>query len=911
MNHFDEKHKKCLVTGLPVITLQNFTDVIINDGYSISLKKIGESVVYTESKGNFCNYDLDEYNKILDSFCSAVSVKKPYVQIRNLANVTGRPTLKTLKSQAGYFFNSQKAIAGIIIIQEPSWVKPFVEQAYRMFDTHMTYVSASNYEIAINKALEILETKTNEQSDLKSVKANRNEKNILISPAEIEELSNALQLLIPGNKNQSPAKISSDSPLAYLSESLELISRELDSLREREKKVQQEKLLESENARKRLRKLLSKAKKARGKLKEEEKSKHILLNNMHIQIWYLTDASTYGAVNKAYAEFHGLKTEDIAFKNIYDVHHKEVADLYFESNVKVYDTVKPVSYKKVVKNHLGNPRELKITKNPQLNSNGIIKYVVCSAEDITDQIEYEKKLIQSEERFQQMLSLVPDMLSVHDTDMNIVYSNWKGIAAVPEEKRVLGTKCYKTYRGFDDICPDCHAIKVIETKQEFAEQIELPNASWVDLRVIPLKGSNGSVELFLEWVRDITEQKEKEKLLLEAKQQAESANKAKSDFLANMSHEIRTPLNGIIGFTDLLKGTQLSAKQLEYLNYANASGHSLLSVINDILDFSQLQSGKVHLEKRKTDIHKLLYKYIDIAKHAINEKKVKLITVIDHNLPQFAMIDSDRLKQILINLLSNAAKFTHKGKIELIVSYNYISNKNGKALFMVRDTGIGISHTQQEKLFEAFCQKDSSKTRKYGGTGLGLTISDKIAKSMGSKIELESEPEKGSTFYFELAIETDAPVSTSNENQDIDISDESIDVNSKILVVEDDYMNINMVESILAQYVPNATVLKAFNGIQAYECYKSQKPDLILMDVQMPQMDGIEATLEIRNFEKSQQMKSVPIIALTACVLQQEKDKCFAAGMNDFLTKPVNLKRVKALIAQYLSPGDFQVFQVY
>ena len=247
--------------------------------------------------------------------------------------------------------------------------------------------------------------------------------------------------------------------------------------------------------------------------------------------------------------------------------------------------------------------------------------------------------------------------------------------------------------------------------------------------------------------------KKKNKRLDIALRKAEIASKAKTEFLANMSHEIRTPLNGVIGFSELLNNTNLTPLQKQYLQNTCTSAHSLMGIINDILDFSKIEAGKLELEKIKTDITELIEDTSDIIRYQASIKGIELLVNVNHNMPRYAVVDPVRLRQILVNLLNNAVKFTERGEIELKVTFTKKKNNLGTFGFFVRDTGIGISPEQEKKLFKAFSQADSSTTRKFGGTGLGLIISNKLAKKMGGEIKLKSEPGKGTTFFFDITTE--------------------------------------------------------------------------------------------------------------------------------------------------------------
>jgi len=536
---------------------------------------------------------------------------------------------------------------------------------------------------------------------------------------------------------------------------------------------------------------------------------------------------------------------------------------------------------------------------------------------------------------------------------------------------------------------------------------------------------------------DILQNRHNAELLFESKEQAAAATKAKSEFLANMSHEIRTPLNGVIGFTDLLKDTPLSPVQQEYVNYANVSGHTLLGIINDILDFSKIEAGMLELERVRTDIVELLENSVDIVKFAADKKGLEILLDVDHRMPRFALVDPVRLKQIFANLLSNAVKFTEKGEVELKVVYESLNDGQGRLSFSIRDTGIGINDIQKQKLFKAFSQADSSTTRKFGGTGLGLIISEMIAQKMGSRINIRSTPGTGTTFYFDLtcAVENGEKIDTTqiasvkrcliiddNDNNrlileqmlaqwkivsescengfeaikrletseafDVIICDynmpyldgletirmirEKLKLNAekqpiillhsssedaalyseceklevrfrltkpvkssdlfnylfnlrkpgmaavsqsnefeknmteinaiqgkvKILIAEDVPVNMLLIKHLISKILPGSELYEAFNGKQAVEQYITKDPDLLFMDIQMPELNGLEATVQIRNIEAASG-KHVPIIALTAGTLKEEQVKCFAAGMDDFLTKPVELEKIVSVLEKY------------
>ena len=542
------------------------------------------------------------------------------------------------------------------------------------------------------------------------------------------------------------------------------------------------------------------------------------------------------------------------------------------------------------------------TKGPLRNAQGRITGVVGVARDISDRKQAEREIRFNEQRYRSLVEATTSI--VWDTpasgEFEVEQPRWSAFTG----------QTFEELRGWgwlNAVHPDDQAetarvwsaAVATRTRYEVEHRLLFRDGGYRDMivRAVPILGEDGSIVQWIGIHTDITARKEAEIELLRAKEAAETATRAKSEFLANMSHEIRTPMNGVIGMTGMLLETALTPAQQELARTIQSSGESLLTIINDILDFSKIEAGKLEFETLDIDLPHLLQGTVTLMQPNADTKALHLHTSIEADVPSRLRGDGGRLRQVLLNLLSNAIKFTAKGEVRLDVGLHSQTPQGATLRFRVADSGIGISEEAQARLFQAFSQADGSTTRKYGGTGLGLAICKQLVGKMRGNIGVESSPGEGSTFWFTAELEKQRVLPTihtasgdSGKPGGSGSANPEPSTRLRILVAEDNVVNQRVLLHQLGKLGHTADAVA--DGLEVLEALSRIPYDIILMDCHMPELDGYAATQRIRSAGGHQPY----IIAITANAMQGDREVCLHAGMDSYVTKPVRIGELEAVL---------------
>lgn len=657
------------------------------------------------------------------------------------------------------------------------------------------------------------------------------------------------------------------------------------------------------------------------KLSQSENEKELLLSEMKNSKLFLEKIINsmptpmlikdrdhkFTMLNEACCKFFGASKEVFIGKTDYDFFPKEQADMCTIQDNLVFDTGKEFVNEEILLDLSGTEHSVIVRKVSFTNANSE-KILVATIQDITDNKFAQAEIQNSKLFLEKIINATPIPIFIKDENHNFIILNDAFVSFFNRSREeMLGKSDYAFFPKEEaDIFWE-RDNQVFLAKEENINEETITTSDGlvhtVITKKIALETSNSGLVL-VGIIEDITHQREYEKELRKSKEYAEQANKVKSEFLANMSHEIRTPMNGILGFINLLVDTKLDYEQKDLVNEAQKSSEILLNVINDILDISKIEAGKMTIENTCFNIKSISEDIINMAKSSLHKKNIKIDLNIYSEVPQKIYGDPCRLKQVLNNLISNAIKFTENG--EILLTLKLVEDKNDSIIlkFDVSDTGIGIPEDKLDLIFESFTQADVSTTRQYGGTGLGLSIVKKIIRLMNGDIKVESEYGKGSVFTFTAEFGK-CSANMADENCDDEVIslppiNHEIELNHKykLLLAEDNIINQKLTVKILNKYGYVCDI--ASNGAEVIDAYKNKTYDLILMDCQMPILDGYQVTKEIRILEKQSNKNHIPIIAITANALMGDIDKCLLAGMDDYISKPINSQKLIETIKKNL-----------
>ena len=657
-------------------------------------------------------------------------------------------------------------------------------------------------------------------------------------------------------------------------------------------------------------------KEAEATLKESEEFFRALYERSHHPIFLLDQKLNFVDVNPHACEFYGYSREEFRGMNMLDIAvPEERSDQQRQAQI-MRRQGEIFSHER--RHRKKNGETVTVTADASLVSRAGKELYVSKITDISGHKRAEERLRQAETKFRTLVERMPAVTYIQE-----IGSPDRAIYMSPQIETLTGYSsedCQDPDLRWSMVHPDDHKRLQSEdprnlgpgevSSTEYRVLHRDGRMVWVRNESVLIEDEASGSRFWQGFMIDITERKRAEEDLRQAKDEADAANRAKSEFLANMSHEIRTPMNGVIGMTGLLLDTDLSAQQRRYAETVRSSGEVLLAVLDDILDYSKIEAGEVRIETIDFDLQTLVEEVTAVFADRARDKGLGLASFVGPDVPTGLIGDPFRARQVLMNLLSNAVKFSDEGRVVLRAEVVEQSEERAVIKFEVTDTGIGMTEEQQARLFQPFTQADSSTTRRYGGTGLGLSISRQLVTLMGGEIEVKSEPGVGSSFSFTLPLAKQpervraAPSTTKSATPSavpLAIDNETVKVEAgqagvRILVAEDTATNRMVAVELLKRRGYQAE--EVMNGAEAVEALSKGSYAAVLMDIQMPEMDGYEATAHIREREGTE--RHTPIIAMTAHALQGHREKALYMGMDDYLSKPVRPEELDRVLERWI-----------